>query len=324
MMQEILIESVRTDGGTQSREKINEEHVAELCEALKSGKRLPPITVYHDGTDHWCADGFHRVMAHSREGKRTIRCDVKKGTKNDAIWASVGANSDHGLKRTNADKQKAVRMALAQKPDASSRVIAEHVGVSHTFVDSARRQVATVATCPTENPNKRQGLDGKEYPARRIPPPPGNPPKPRIPPPPMTPREVETAAEIKNAWDKAEKSTPPQPKTARLDGVKKPIPDHLLPLFDRGQEIQDILSDLSRIRGMLKRAEENGDPLFAEVNFNGVLAELQNVYAGIKSSAPYAVCPWCHGVITKGCRGCGGRGAIGEYRYNTTVPKELK
>jgi hypothetical protein len=28
----------------------------------------------------WCADGYHRLKAHLAAGKRTIRCNVHKGT----------------------------------------------------------------------------------------------------------------------------------------------------------------------------------------------------------------------------------------------------
>ena len=63
MPQELLIETIRTDGGTQSRAKIDEAYVAELVETIEAGKKLPPIIVYNDGSDVWMADGFHRILA---------------------------------------------------------------------------------------------------------------------------------------------------------------------------------------------------------------------------------------------------------------------
>jgi hypothetical protein len=75
-MQELLIETIRTDGGVQSRERINEEYVAELAALIKAGKKLPPIEVYGDGDEVWAADGFHRILGHIEADKRTIRCNV--------------------------------------------------------------------------------------------------------------------------------------------------------------------------------------------------------------------------------------------------------
>lgn len=77
-MQEILIEKIRTDGGVQSRERISDDYVMELAELIKAGKKLPPIDVYSDGTEIWAADGFHRILAHIKVDKRTVRCNVHK------------------------------------------------------------------------------------------------------------------------------------------------------------------------------------------------------------------------------------------------------
>lgn len=111
---------------------------------------------------------------------------------------------------------------------------------------------------------------------------------------------------------------------ARLDGVGKPIPDHLIPLFDRGQEVQALLGQISSIKGALKRAEAAGDVLYAEINFNSALAAIETLHMEVKATKPYAVCPWCHGTLSDQCRGCGHRGVLGEYRWNTVVPRELK
>lgn len=64
--------------------------------------------------------------------------------------------------RTNADKRRAVEIALAEFPKLSSRAVADLCGVHHTFVQKQRpEQVATVATSTVT------GADGKQYPAKR-------------------------------------------------------------------------------------------------------------------------------------------------------------
>lgn len=329
-MQEILIEKIRTDGGVQSRERISDDYVAELAELIKAGKKLPPVEVFNDGTDIWAADGFHRILAHIKAGKRTARCNIHKGTKADAMWASCAANQEHGLRRTNADKRHAVEMALKINGGKSDRAIADHVGVSDPFVSGLRRQVLTVSTC------ERVGRDGKRY---RVPPPPSG-----------GERTVRTQREgiegeelggITPPFDSASASArddaatadkqgrPPPPamrpiKEDRLDEVGQIIPDHLERLFDRAGEVHALLSKISGIRGVLRAAQDAGDVLYGDVNWQSVEAALQTAYSDLKATIPYAVCPWCHGTLTDHCKGCGKRGVVGQFRWDTTVPREMK
>jgi uncharacterized ParB-like nuclease family protein len=149
---------IRIDGGTQPRESINLEIVTEYAEAIAAGNDLPPVVVFHDGAEHWLADGFHRWHGHKQAGKASIHADVRAGSLLDAKLYAVGANGAHGLRRTNDDKRKAVQMVLDEPAwkDWSDRAIADACGVSHTFVAQIRRpaaqpkapEVATVATYP--------------------------------------------------------------------------------------------------------------------------------------------------------------------------------
>lgn len=320
-MQELLIEKIRTDGDVQSRERISDDYVEELADLIKAGKKLPPVDVYSDGDEIWAADGFHRIHAHLKANKRTIRCDIHKGTKIDAMLASCAANQSHGLRRTNADKRRAVEMSLKLRPNWSDQAIANHAGVHVNTVAVARRQF------PRNVGVERTGVDGK---TRRIPPPPaggertqrqGDMPfddargrSMKIPPPPSEP-----AKKVPTAPKPAE-----PPPSLRLDGVKKQIPDHLIPLFDRGSEVQALLSQITSIKGVLKRAQEADDPLFGDCHFQAVEEALQAAYTEIKATKPFAVCPWCGGTLANDCRGCGQRGVLGEFRWNQTVPVEFK
>ena len=159
----IDLDLVRIDGDTQPRAKIDTQAVAEYADRIEAGDELPPIDVYCDGTDYWLADGFHRWHAHSRLLRNQITCTVHKGTVEDARWHAIGANQTHGLRRTNEDKEKAVKAALAhpQGKKLSDRAIAEHVGVSNTFVGKVRSQLSTVDSSST-----RTGKDGK---TRKVP-----------------------------------------------------------------------------------------------------------------------------------------------------------
>ena len=342
-MQELLIEKIRTDGGVQSRERINDEYVAELADLIKVGKKLPPVDVYNDGTNIWMSDGFHRLHAHVKANKRTIRCDVHKGSKADAIWASCAANQSHGLRRTNADKRHSVELALKINGGMSDRAIADHVGVDHVFVAGIRRQVVTVTTC------ERVGKDGKTY---KVPPPPG-PPNPakdvkpqedtqrKIPPPGQLASAAGTTADMagrkinphptplpsQGEGEEREGMTPPPPPALppaeRLDIVGKPIPDHLLPLWDRGSQIADMASSVTRMSGLIRRMHDEGDLVILDGNGQAIVAALETAKQGLKANIPFAVCPYCKGTLSDSCRFCKGRGIVGEFAYKY-VPGELK
>jgi len=112
---QLELRQLHIEGGTQPREKINEEAVAEYAAALRAGDTFPPVVAFHDGVVYWLADGFHRYHAHRRAGLDTIEVDVKEGTLREAMLYSVGANTDHGLRRTNEDKRKAVLTMLTNE-----------------------------------------------------------------------------------------------------------------------------------------------------------------------------------------------------------------
>lgn len=136
----IEVNDIRMDGGTQTRAEIDVAVVSEYGESMRSGANFPAPVVFFDGTDKWLADGFHRIEAAKAIGRRCISCDVRQGDRRAAILFSVGANASHGLRRSNADKVRAVRVLLGDDEwsKKSDRWIAEKCGVSHTFVAKLR------------------------------------------------------------------------------------------------------------------------------------------------------------------------------------------
>lgn len=140
-MKKLNLNAIRIDGGTQSRVEINMEVVGDYAEAIKAGIEFPAVVVFHDGADYWLADGFHRYHAHKQAGKASIGAEVHNGTQRDAVLHSLGANGTHGLRRTNADKRKAVAAMLADAEWSqwSDRKIAEACGVGHPMVAAMRK-----------------------------------------------------------------------------------------------------------------------------------------------------------------------------------------
>lgn len=149
--QELKISQVRIDGGTQPRVEINQEVVADYAEQLRSGAVFPPVVAFFDGVVYWLADGFHRYHSHRQAGREIIIVDVREGGLRDAILYSVGANSEHGLRRTNEDKRRAVETMLTNEIVSkdengqkwSDNSIARQCNVTHPFVGKIRQQIHT-------------------------------------------------------------------------------------------------------------------------------------------------------------------------------------
>jgi hypothetical protein len=140
MPETLLISQIRTDGATQPRAELDYGVIEEYSQAMRAGVVFPPVDVFYDGSEYWLADGFHRLAAAGGAELERIATTIHQGTREQAQWFSFGANGQHGLRRTNADKQRAVRAALAHPLSAglSDREIGRHVGVDHKTVAAAK------------------------------------------------------------------------------------------------------------------------------------------------------------------------------------------
>lgn len=158
MKSTVHLPDIRINGGTQSRAAINPQVVSDYAEALATGAEFPPVVVFFDGSTYWLADGFHRYEAYARTNADTIPADVRQGTQRDAILYSVGANSLHGLRRTNDDKRRAVLTLLndAEWSKWPQRKIAEACGVTREFVS----RVGKDASCDRSQDTVREVTRG--------------------------------------------------------------------------------------------------------------------------------------------------------------------
>lgn len=157
----LKLSQIRLDGNTQPRVELDEGLIVEYKEAYQSKAEMPPLEVMFDGASYWLWDGFHRRWGAERAGLEKLPCNVTNGTREDAQWASYGANKSHGLRRFNCDKQKAVKAALRHPngPKMSDRQIAEHCGVGSTMVLKYRSELT--ATAQIEQSPQRTGRDGR-------------------------------------------------------------------------------------------------------------------------------------------------------------------
>lgn len=114
-------------------------------------------------------------------------------------------------------------------------------------------------------------------------------------------------------------------KEVKRDSTGYAIPDKILPLWNRREEIVEIQNAIAKARRMVKDAYEKlPDPLWQPVNLQAVLAELQNTKRDLDMAFPYAVCPTCQGMAADKCASCKGRGFLPKHTFDVTTPEELK
>lgn len=149
---QLHLSKIRTDGGTQPREEVSPDIASEYAEAMKAGATFPPVTVFYDGTEYWLADGFHRVVAAGYASRNEISAEIKQGTRREAVLFSTGANSTHGLRRTNADKRRAVETLLRDEEWSKwgDRAIARWTNTTHPFVAKVREEVGLTGNISSE------------------------------------------------------------------------------------------------------------------------------------------------------------------------------
>lgn len=139
--QELDLSLIVADPAIQSRACVDDEVVNEYARLLATGAEFPPSVVYFDGTIYRLAGGFHRHRAYVLAGRKTMPVEIRQGSIYDAIAFSISENQTHGLHRSNADKQRAVQLALAHPIIGkwSIRDIAKKCSVGDTMVWEARK-----------------------------------------------------------------------------------------------------------------------------------------------------------------------------------------
>ncbi len=155
MLTKIPLNKIDFNGDLFPRDHVDGDAVAEYSEAMLNGAEFPPIDVFKVGGMYWLSDGRHRYEASRKARKTTIWARVYQGTQRDAILHSIEANTSHGVRRTNADKRKAV-MILISDPEWrrwADNAIAEHCRVSADLVKSVRAEY--------ERAHPEEAQDGK-------------------------------------------------------------------------------------------------------------------------------------------------------------------
>ncbi len=111
-----------------------------------------------------------------------------------------------------------------------------------------------------------------------------------------------------------------------LDETNYPVPHALAELWNRRDEVDELMRTVNGVRAALRTASRANDPLFSEMNFDAAIGDLERAVHAMQATKPFAVCMQCQGhpeTQQGGCRLCRGRGLISEFKYRT-VPEELR
>jgi len=139
----IAIKAIRTDGGTQVRAQLSQSQVEEYASQMREGDEFPALDVFHDGSEYWLADGFHRFFAQKSNGLLEMECNVHQGTLRDALWFAIAANKNRGLDLDPKDKRANAERCLRDEEwgKLSYTEIGKHVGLSKMTISRIAREI---------------------------------------------------------------------------------------------------------------------------------------------------------------------------------------
>lgn len=174
----ITIASLNLRAGTQFREEMNEEAVADYAALYKTAKEqaaetkkdfknpLPKIKVVDTGDEKGLVpvDGYHRIKGAKGAKLDEFEVDLAKGTYADAMDYALGvANIEHGVRLTSQDKKNKLDAALKlpHLKELSGNALAKAIGVSEFFIRANRPVAETPKEVTVTRKGKKIKLDTK-------------------------------------------------------------------------------------------------------------------------------------------------------------------
>ena len=148
------IRKIERDELLQARVNLDHTVVKAYAGEMKNGDQFPPLVLFQDGEGatvrYWLADGWHRLAAYEQNQHTKVPVSVYHGTYRDALLYALGANAQHGLRRSRADKQKAVDTALldTEWQQWSNEEIAKRVHVDAKTVGNRRKILEKAGKIP--------------------------------------------------------------------------------------------------------------------------------------------------------------------------------
>ena len=110
------------------------------------------------------------------------------------------------------------------------------------------------------------------------------------------------------------------------DEIGIPIPDDAIPYWNRRQEVQDILTQITKLKSVVVGGREAQDCQWLKVT-NSIANTFDSLRSLISEAKPYAVCTTCQGVPSlqpEGCNFCKNTGLISRWQWDTQSRQEVK
>ncbi|HZZ98849.1 MAG TPA: hypothetical protein VFG51_02855 [Candidatus Saccharimonadia bacterium] len=112
-----------------------------------------------------------------------------------------------------------------------------------------------------------------------------------------------------------------------LDSTGTKIPAPALPFWERRNEVQSFLNQISEIKCAIEKAKVAGDSLYSWIGTPAIDA-LENAYTTISNAKLYAVCTKCEGwwdrMTGGGCSTCHNTGLLSKHQFDVCSDPRVK
>jgi hypothetical protein len=328
------LDSLELDPRLQRRVSMDADHIDTMAEHLADPDFDLPAVFAVKGERLWVWDGFHRIAAYRKAGRKEIPVLIQNGNFDKAFDLSLGANATHGKARTKGDIEYVLKAAFEHRGERSDRDIGKLTGIGHVTVSKYRKILTvhprtvteyttkhgTPATMNVANIGKAQPkpdpVPGWDDEPEGIQPDP--PPSNRLPDLPAKPQPTSNGTHHTNGvlrvGDKPRPNPdaddlPTMPKVEPMDSLGNPVPKNLRDTFaGNTQALENSIRLLQEVRRTAKGLEAwNAWMRPAEME-----SKLDELIEDFKNGLPYAVCDDCKG---KGCTRCRKEGWLTKWAH---------
>lgn len=298
----LSIDLLRLDGGTQARIAICQDTVDTYAEVIENESGEWPfgeIDVFHDGSDYFIADGFHRTLAAIRKKRASVPCRVHQGTAKDARIFGMTANDTHGLRMSQADKRACVEWLLDNGGKMTQEELAVKAGVVKRTVQRVVADRKEAAEKATLSPSSSETQGKPDAPVKGA-------------------GKGEAAAESSpEAESDVTETSETQSYGAAslvLDSLGAEIPPEFREANEVGIRLLSIGRDVDKFRKLAKEIHEKpGGEWLNMQNIDEYVRSLKNTF---QDARLYAICKRCKGK-GRDCKTCNGRGWLPDYLKGT-------
>lgn len=141
----IDLSKIEIDQQYQCRSDIpSPDEYAAIAEGADGWPFSEPVKLVKIKGKLYLLGGFTRCEAIKKVGGEKVFAVTAEVTRDKALELALGENATHGYRRTNADKARAVRIALGKWPNRSANSIAKICKVSHTYVSNVMAKLKQV------------------------------------------------------------------------------------------------------------------------------------------------------------------------------------